>query len=79
MGNTQNTIANWERASKQPSMGDQLIRIFCQAHQNGDQSVKDVVASLNSWDWLKNRKLILEARRGRRCLAREVWAARLQT
>ena len=75
MGNTENTIANWERTSKLPAMGDKLIRILYQAHRNGDQSVKDVVASLNFSDRLKNEKLILEVRRGRWRPARELQAA----
>ena len=49
--------------------------VLYQAHRNGDQSVKDVVASLNFSDRLKNEKLILEARRGRWRPARELQAA----
>ena len=47
MGNTENTIANWERTGKLLAMGDKLIRVLYQAHRNGERSVKDVVASLN--------------------------------
>ena len=75
MGNTENTIANWERSRKLPAMGDKLIRVHYQAHRDGDQSVKDVVASLNFSDRLKNEKLILEARRGRWRPARELQSA----
>ena len=75
MGNTENTIANWERAAKLPAMGDKLIRVLYQAHHNGDQTVKDVVASLNFSDRLKNQKLVLEARRGRWRPARELQEA----
>ena len=71
MGNTENTIANWERTQKLPAMGDKLIRVLYQAHRNGERTVKNVVASLNFSDRLKNQKLILEARRGRWCAARE--------
>ena len=75
IGNTENTIANWERAAKLPAMGDKLIRVLYQAHRNGDQTVKDVVASLNFSTRLKNRKLVLEARRGRWRPARELQEA----
>ena len=80
MGNTENTIANWERtqklaATKLPAMGDKLIRVLYQAHRNGERTVKNVVASLNFSNRLKNQKLVLEARRGRWRTARELQAA----
>lgn len=75
MGNTENTIANWERSARLPTLGDKLIRVLYQAHRDGDQSVKDVVASLNFSDRLKNEKLVLEARRGRWRQARDAQAA----
>lgn len=75
MGNTENTIANWERTQKLPAMGDKLIRVLYQAHRNGARTVKDVVASLNFSERLKNQKLVLEARRGRWRAAREWQAA----
>ena len=75
MGNTENTIANWERTGKLPAMGDKLIRVLYQGHRNGERSVKDVVESLNFSDRLKNQKLVLEASRGRWRPAREVAAA----
>lgn len=75
MGNTENTIANWERSAKLPAMGDKLIRVLYQAHRDGDQSLKDVVASLNFSDRLENEKLIFEARRGHWRPAREAQAA----
>ena len=75
MGNTENTIANWERTQKLPAMGDKLIRVLYQAHRNGERTVKNVVASLNFSDRLRNQKLVLEARRGRWRAARELQAA----
>ncbi|MSQ72808.1 MAG: helix-turn-helix domain-containing protein [Betaproteobacteria bacterium] len=75
MGNTENTIANWERGRKLPAMGDKLVRVLYQAHRNGKRAVKNVVASLNFSDRLKNQKLVLEARRGRWRAARELQAA----
>ena len=68
MGNTENTIANWERTGKLPAMGDKLIRVLYQGHRNGERSVKDVVESLNFSDRLKNQKLVLEASRRHRSL-----------
>ena len=75
MGNTENTIANWERTGKLPAMGDKLIRVLYQGHRNGARSVKDVVASLNFSDRVKNQKLVLEASRGRWRPARELAVA----
>ena len=75
MGNTENTIANWERTQRLPVMGDKLIRVLYQAHRNGERTVKNVVASLNFSDRLKNQKLVLEAKRGRWRPARELQAA----
>ena len=75
LGNTENTIANWERTGKLPAMGDKLIRVLYQAHRDGERAVKTVVASLNFSDQVTNQKLVLEARRGRWRSALEFKAA----
>ncbi|NBO14847.1 MAG: hypothetical protein EBV20_06885 [Betaproteobacteria bacterium] len=47
MGVSSQAIAIWEKSSRIPKMADLLIRVVYMAHTNGDESVKNMVTTLN--------------------------------
>lgn len=65
LGVTENTIYNYEKAAKVPATGDKLARLLYQSHRHGDRAVREVVASLNFSDRIKNQKIVFESHRGK--------------
>jgi putative transcriptional regulator len=65
LGNTEQSVANWEKRGRVPLWADKHIRILWQAAQEGNETVKRVVDRLNDVERLVNQRIVVEeTRRG---------------
>ncbi len=65
LGNTEQSVANWEKRGRVPLWADKHIRILWQAAEEGNETVKHVVARLNDVERLLNQRIVVEeTRRG---------------
>ncbi len=65
LGNTEQSVANWEKSGRVPLWADKHLRILWQAAQHGDETVRRVVARLNDVERLVNQRIVVEeTRRG---------------
>jgi DNA-binding transcriptional regulator YiaG len=60
LGNTEQSVANWEKRGRVPLWADKHIRILWQAAQEGNETVKRVVARLNDVERLLNQRIVVE-------------------
>jgi len=65
LGNTEQSVANWEKKGRVPLWADKHLRILWQAARDGDETVKRVVARLNEVERLVHQRIVVEeTRRG---------------
>jgi DNA-binding transcriptional regulator YiaG len=65
LGNTEQSVANWEKRGRVPLWADKHIRILWQAAEDGNETVKHVVARLNDVERLLHQRIVVEeTRRG---------------
>lgn len=55
------TIARWEKTGKVPKWADKLVRLLYEAHADGHETIRHVVARINDIDRLTNQHITLEA------------------
>ena len=60
LGNTEQSVANWEKRGRVPLWADKHIRILWQAAEEGNETVKHVVARLNDVERLLNQRIVVE-------------------
>lgn len=60
LGNTEQSVANWEKRGHVPLWADKHMRILWQAAQEGNETVKRVVARLNDVERLLNQRIVVE-------------------
>ena len=64
-GNTEQSVANWEKRGRVPLWADKHIRLLWEAAQDGDETVKRVVDRINEVERLVNQRIVVEeTRRG---------------
>ena len=64
-GNTEQSVANWEKRGRVPLWADKHIRLLWEAAQNGQETVKRVVDRINEVERLVHQRIILtETRTG---------------
>lgn len=65
LGNTEQSVANWEKKGRVPLWADKHIRLLWEAAQDGDETVKHVVDRINEVERLVNQRIVVkETRRG---------------
>jgi DNA-binding transcriptional regulator YiaG len=60
LGNTEQSVANWEKTGRVPLWADKHIRILWQAAEDGNETVKRVVARLNEVERLAKQRIVVE-------------------
>ncbi len=65
LGNTEQSVANWEKRGRVPLWADKHLRLLWLAANDGHQPVANVVARLNVVERLINQRIVVEeTRRG---------------
>ena len=65
LGNTEQSVANWEKKGRVPLWADKHLRILWQAAEDGNATVKRVVSRLNEVERLVHQRIVVEeTRRG---------------
>lgn len=64
LGNTEQSVANWEKRGRVPLWADKHLRLLWLAANDGRQAVKGVVAGLNEVERLVNERVVVEESRG---------------
>ena len=65
LGNTEQSVANWEKRGRIPLWADKHVRILWQAAKEGNETVRQVVDRLNDVERLINQRIVVEeTRRG---------------
>lgn len=54
------TVARWEKSGKVPKWADKLARLLFEAHADGQEAIRNVVARINGIDRLTNQRITLE-------------------
>ena len=71
-GNSEQSVANWEKRGRVPLWADKHIRLLWEAAEDGDETVKRVVDRINVVERLVNERIMVEeTRRG--------WRSRTET
>ena len=60
LGNTEQSVANWEETGRVPLWADKHVRIPWQAAKDGNETVKRVVARLNEVERLVKQRIVVE-------------------
>ena len=60
LGNSEQSVANWEKSGRVPLWADKHIHILWQAAQQGDETVRKVVGRLNDVERLLNQRIVVE-------------------
>lgn len=64
-GNTEQSVANWEKRGRVPLWADKHIRLLWEAARDGDETVKRVVDRINEVERLIHQRIVIrETRRG---------------
>lgn len=64
-GNSEQSVANWEKRGRVPLWADKHIRLLWEAAQDGDETVKRVVDRVNDVERLVHQRIVVkETRRG---------------
>jgi DNA-binding transcriptional regulator YiaG len=75
LGNTEQSVANWEKRGRVPLWADKHIRLLWEAAEDGDETVKRVVDRINEVERLVNQRIVVkETRRGWRSRTEPVTA-----
>lgn len=53
------TVARWEKSGKVPKWADKLVRLLYEAHADGREAIRNVVARINDIDRLANQRITL--------------------
>lgn len=53
------TVARWEKSGKVPKWADKLVRLLYEAHADGREAIRNVVARINDIDRLTNQRITL--------------------
>jgi len=58
-GNSEQSIANWEKRGRVPLWADKHVRLLWEAAQDGDEKVKRVVDRINEVERLVNQRIVV--------------------
>ncbi len=63
LGNTEQSVAIWEKRGRVPLWADKHLRLLWLAANDGERTVKAVIARLNEVEQLVNQRIVIEATR----------------
>jgi DNA-binding transcriptional regulator YiaG len=63
LGNSEQSVANWEKRGRVPLWADKHLRLLWLSANDGQQPLADVIARLNAVERLVNQRIVGEATR----------------